>query len=483
MPGSSDTPRGWEAEGAGTAKPKRKRKAARKPGAVRAKAPYTHKSIRKAGDKLLLGWQIGEMKPQVGFREGPAPAREAGNPLWLDGEGHMITIAPTGAGKGRGALIPNLLTYEGPAIVIDPKGEACHITARRRREMGQKVHVIDPFAIISPETDSLNPMDAFAIPGIDASALALDIAKQLSGGGKISKDPFWDIRGHDLSAGVIAAIAATREPEERNLIQVRRMLKRDDSTYNLAVLLDTVGGKIPSFAYEEISNYLQTTDVTRSGIHATACSYFSVIASEAAQRTVAKSTIDLDAVRRGDPMTIYLVVPPSKLASHAPLFRLWTAALMSAVLSRDANLPKYRTLFAIDECAQLGDFGLLAMVYTLARAYGMRVWAFFQDLAQIQRILPDEWSTVLTNAAAIQVFGVPNHLMATDLARVLGDFSEETLRQMDPANLALQISGKPGITARRLDYLSDPAFEGLFDPHPLMGGKPPGGGGGPAPAL
>ncbi len=387
----------------------------------------------------------------------------------------MITIAPTGAGKGRGALIPNLLTYEGPAIVIDPKGEACHITARRRREMGQTVHVIDPFQVISDKTDSLNPMEAFDFPGVDTSALSLDIARQLSGGGKIAKDPFWDIRGHDLSAGVIATIAALRQGDERNLIQVRRLLKRDDATLNLALLMESARNDLPAFAYEEVTNFVQTTDVTRSGIHATACSYFSVIASEAAQRTVAASTIDLAAVRRGDPMTIYLVVPPTKLANHAPLFRLWTAALMSAVLSREGNLPKYRTLFAIDECAQLGDFGLLPMVYTLARSYGMRVWAFFQDLAQIQRMLPDEWPTVLTNAAALQVFGVPNHLMASSMSQVLGDFSEDQLRQMDRGHLALQISGAAGVTANRADYLLDPAFKGLFDPHPLMGGRPLGG--------
>ncbi|MEQ9506010.1 MAG: type IV secretory system conjugative DNA transfer family protein [Hyphomonas sp.] len=479
MSGSSDTPRGWDTGGAETRKPKRKaaakkatRKAVATPRKRKAKAPVAGNPGLKAGDKLLLGWQLEEAKPQVGFRDGSAPAASEGQPIWLEGEGHMITIAPTGAGKGRGALIPNLLTYEGPAIVIDPKGEACHITARRRREMGQTVHVIDPFKVISDKTDSLNPMDAFDIPGVDVSALALDIAKQLSGGGKIAKDPFWDIRGHDLSAGVIAAIAATREPGERNLIQVRRMLKRDDSSYNLAMLLDAHGSKLPAFAYEEISNFLQTTDVTKSGIHATACSYFSVIASEAAQRTVKSSTIDLAAVRRGDPMTIYLVVPPTKLASHAPLFRLWTAALMSAVLSREGNLPEYRTLFAIDECAQLGDFGLLPMVYTLARSYGMRVWAFFQDLAQIQRMLPDEWPTVLTNAAALQVFGVPNHLMASAMSQVLGDFSEDQLRQMDRAHLALQVTGQRGLTANRADYLLDPAFAGTFDPHPIMGGRP-----------
>lgn len=426
------------------------------------------KASSGAGDKLLLGYRLENTTQRVGFVDAPEAAANAGEPIWLDGEGHLITIAPTGAGKGRGGLIPNLLTYEGPAIVIDPKGEACRVTARRRREMGQKVHIIDPFGLVTDKSDSLNPMDAFDIPGVDPSALAMDVAKQLSGGGFSLKDPFWDIRGHDLAAGVISAVASTAEPADRSLKKVRGHLKSDDTVYNLAVLLDTQGKKLHRFAYEEISSFLQTEDRCRSGIHATACSYFSVIGSDAAQKTVISSSIDLQAVARGDPMTIYLVVPPSKLASHAALFRLWTSALMSAVLSRESDLPKYRTLFAIDECAQLGDFSMLAMVYTLARSYGVRVWAFFQDLAQIKRMLPHEWQTVLTNAAGIQVFGVPNHLMASDLAHVLGDFSEDELRKMDRGNLALQLAGARGITARRPDYLLDEMFGGFADPHPMM---------------
>ncbi len=54
---------------------------------------------------------------------------------------------------------------------------------------------------------------------------------------------------------------------------------------------------------------------------------------------------------------------------------------------------------------------------------------------------------------------------------------------MDRSSLALQVSGRRGITARRLNDFLDPAFQGLYDPHPLPGSKPPGGGGGPAPSL
>ncbi len=444
------------------AKPRTRRKAAKAPPAALPE---------KAGDSLLLGWELAEAPARIGFGEAPAapPQKEAS--VWLEGEGHMITIASTGAGKGRGALIPNLLLYEGPAIVIDPKGEAYRITARRRKEMGQKIHVLDPFGLVTEDTDRLNPLDAFDVPGAEHSSVAIDIARQLSGGMMSLKEPFWDIRGHDVSAGVISAVANIHEGDDRTLRRVRKYLKSDDLSYSLAIFLDRHSDKLHAFAHEEIASVLQLEERVRSSIYATTCSYYSVIASDAAQRTLGPSTIDLAAVRRGDPMTIYLVVPPTQLGSHASLFRLWTSVLMSAVLSRDSELPQYRTLFAIDECAQLSDFRMLAMVYTLARSYGVRVWTFFQDLAQIQELLPNNWRTVITNAAALQVFGVPNYLMAADLARVLGDFSEDDLRQMDRANLALQAAGHRGLTIRRPDYLSDPIFKGLYDPHPLLSNR------------
>ena len=68
-------------------------------------------------------------------------------PIFDDDEGHLITFAPTGAGKGVSCIIPALLTWDGPAIVIDPKGENYAVTARRRLELGQRVALIDPFNV------------------------------------------------------------------------------------------------------------------------------------------------------------------------------------------------------------------------------------------------------------------------------------------------------------------------------------------------
>lgn len=87
-------------------------------------------------DGLLVGWSLEaeHQRVPVGFRFAGASSehRRAGehlDPILFTAEGHLITIAPTGAGKGIGALIPTLLRHPGQVIVIDPKGENYRVTA------------------------------------------------------------------------------------------------------------------------------------------------------------------------------------------------------------------------------------------------------------------------------------------------------------------------------------------------------------------
>src|SRR5690606_13785705 len=74
------------------------------------------------GEGLLVGWSLETRRAQrpMGFGFG-GPADAAGRaamPILLEGEGHLITIAPTGAGKGVGCVVPALLRHRGPAFVI-----------------------------------------------------------------------------------------------------------------------------------------------------------------------------------------------------------------------------------------------------------------------------------------------------------------------------------------------------------------------------
>jgi type IV secretion system protein VirD4 len=419
--------------------------------------------------ELLLGWKAAEaVREPFGFSAPrlptEAPLGEA--PVLYGEDRHLVTIAPTGAGKGRGVIIPNLLRFEGSVIVIDPKGETWHVTHRRRKEMGQEVRLLDPFGAVSKKTDSLNPFDLFDRPGALLDADSEMLASLLAGDAGFHKEPFWDNWGRSLMAGVIAAVAETSSPSERHFGKVREILMSDDAVYNLAALIEN-NDPLNRLSKQNISSFLPITEQTRSGILSTTQSYLKVVNSDSALRSLSKSTINLDAVRRGDPMTIYIVIPPDKLESHGALLRLWVGALMLTVMGRKRR-PKRSTLFLLDECAQLGEFGPLRQSMTLLRGYGLQVWPFFQELSQLQRLYPKDWRTIFNNAGVFQLFGVANHLMAKESAELIGDLDADVLRALPKDRQIIAVSGDKAYPARLPDYLQDAPFKDMWDPNPMF---------------
>ncbi len=67
-------------------------------------------------------------------------------------EGHAMTIAPPRTGKGAliasNLLAPGERGWQGSTVSIDPRGELYCIVARRRRELGRKVVLLDPYDVI-----------------------------------------------------------------------------------------------------------------------------------------------------------------------------------------------------------------------------------------------------------------------------------------------------------------------------------------------
>ena len=168
----------------------------------------------------------------MGFRFGDAIEDQEGGqellePILHTGDGHLITLARTGAGKGVGCIIPALLRYRGPVIVIDPKGENYQVTARRRREMGQEVAVLDPFGIVANETDDLNPLDLIDRASPDAIDDAAQLAELLVTETS-TRDPFWDNRARSLLATMILHVAVARPPILRNLTEVHHLLNQSN---------------------------------------------------------------------------------------------------------------------------------------------------------------------------------------------------------------------------------------------------------------
>jgi type IV secretion system protein VirD4 len=416
---------------------------------------------------MLLGWE----KPRdrlVGFSSGEQPEEDS-RVVQYKGEGPVCVVAPTGAGKGRDFLIPNLLTHWGPAIVVDPKGELYNVTSRRRREMGQKVAVLDPFGKTSAKSDSLSPLDIFSVPGSVVECDAEMLASQLSLGHEFGTDPFWNDTGTGLISGLIAHIASAHPPEERNLGTLRSYLADQDLEMRLAKILDKKEYR-HELVRDEFAAYLvHSSDRTQACVRSTATTYVKVLGSEPVARGLGPSTIDPAAVVAGHPLTVYIVIPPDKLRSHRSLLRLWVGTLLTLVMRRSV-VPEKRTLFVLDEAAQLGTFDPLLVAATLLRGYGLQLVTIWQDLSQIKARYPHDWKTILNNSGAILAFGFGHYGMANEWGEEMG-MSPESVLRMDEQDAVLSVRGEGTKVVKRLNYLRDSLFRGLADQNPLFGGR------------
>lgn len=420
---------------------------------------------------LLVGWsmeQAHERQP-IGFTFGDndrTPEDGYIDPILMETEGHLITVAPTGAGKGVGCIIPALLRHDGPAIVIDPKGENAMVTARYRREMGQNVIVLDPMGVTGLESSSFNPLDLIDpadASGVDAAVAMVSalLPKSFEG----DRNRYWVNRAQQLLLAVLLHTVTDLKPGQKTLSRVREIVNAMAS--NPADFSKTFRrSRHPEVRLIE-GNLQIGAQETLGGVVSFAQEGVDFLRGPQIQKAIRTTGFDIDTITRGDPVTIYIVLPPHMLESHGRVLRLWISALMMLIMRRRAR-PKKSTLFILDEAAQLGQLDELRQAITLLRGYGLQTWSFWQDVSQLKYLYPTDWPTMLNNCAVIQTFGANNLNAARDMADLTGFVSGEAFLGLERSEMLLQIAGDEVVVAKRPNYLSDPIFAGQFDQNPLF---------------
>jgi type IV secretion system protein VirD4 len=377
----------------------------------------------------------------------------------LAGESHLLTIGATSSEKRGSSIIPTLLSYPGPVVVIDPTGESYQVTARARREMGHTVVRLDPFHVIDQDSDALNPLDLISLDSSDVETDAPVVADLLWP--TLSLNDFWERQAFDLVRAVIAYLSVV--PEKRTVEGLTGTLTSDDVIYNLAVVLDTIGKKIPQSAYTTIASFLQKPDLDRARILAVAVPRLRVLMSKEVLKTLGPSSVPLTELIAGNRLSIFVIVPPTRLASHSALLRLWLGTLIHCVTSRK-TLPPQRTLFILDECVHLENLSPLELAITSCRGVGLQVWTFWQDLGQIRGWYPATWPTMIENCGAIQVFGSKDYSAASEVAALFGIEPEDILL-LDSDEQIINLKGSLQ-KVKTINYLTDPLLVGKFDPLP-----------------
>jgi len=366
---------------------------------------------------------------------------DANGVLSLGGTDHLLTIDPNGAGRTESCLIPVLSSYPGSVVVVDLHGEVYAATAGRRRAMGQSVVRLDPFGVAGPDADTLNPLDL--LDGLTGGAL--DTACQDLADLIVQRDSF----GGDLDQSAFGLVSAvigylSTVPERRTFDHLYRVLHEDDVVYNLAVVLDTIGKKIPRMSYMEIATFLQQEDINRSRLLMNVSARLSPLSILDVQASFQTSSPALAAMRSGAPTTVYLMLPPERLLADSVLLRVWIGTLVHMLLRG----PRGPALLLLDHTAELGSFPLVESLLRWRRGERVRAWTFWHDVRQLRATHPRSWPEIVSGAGVVQVLGARDTAAAAEVAALLDQPLTDILA-LGPGEQLLRAGGDT-VRARRL---------------------------------
>lgn len=409
---------------------------------------------------IPLGRSLADTAAPLGFGATAPATNAAGAPISDDSDAGLVTIAGTGTGKGVSQVIPTALSYPGSMVIMDIKGEIAAVTARARREMGQEVVILDPFG---DQSDALNPMEAINPASSDAYDQCRRLARMLGRGSENTQDPFWDNISETILTGTLLFLATHIRREERTMPLLHRMWGVADHLEEMLACMqscDLHGGAMIAAA----KAYTDAPDKTAGSILTTLRGQIGFLSSERARRGLSGGWGLLKRIREGRPMTIYLRVPPHLLSSHGKMLRLWLGTILTTVAERRTR-PEIPDLFMVDEAATLGHLDELLTAASLLRGYGLRTWTFWQSVSQIEGLYGVRASEIIDNAGTLSMFGAANALSAANLERVTGYHGR--ILGMPRSEQVLCRQGREPVRAGKLNYLSDPAYRGRFDPNPF----------------
>lgn len=352
--------------------------------------------------------------------------------LGIKSDGHIITVAPTRSGKGVGLVIPNLLNYGQSVIVIDPKGENYAKTAGWRESyLGQVRWCFDPFRVKMKR--KLHGMcvlkrvkelfDLLDTPRTDEAAVLYAevsrIAEAMIVRKRDEKDPFFNTAAQAMIKNILLLLLWKSGDSRPRLSELRRLaadkmrLDKLRDRVRSAIARDgaTQKNTVAHFASREIEGYCENRDVMATLLMQTEfLEDDNVAAALDGRDDECEKVFDPESLNSASQKhSVYLIVPPQHLERQSRFLRLLITLCLDAVMRRNTDFRqtgKYANiLFVLDEIAQLGRMDCIQKAVSLAAGYRMTLWMFWQDLAQLKGLYPEDYVSFLSNAKIQQFFG------------------------------------------------------------------------------
>lgn len=341
-----------------------------------------------------------------------------------------LVTGGTRSGKGRGHVVPTLLSWGGSVLVHDPKGELWTVTAGWRSAFSHALF----FNPRHPASARWNPL-AEILPGPGELAQVQRLVAILSDpGGTRDEEAIWDKAASEILEAVILHVLYTAADGEKSLLTVRELLADLDGAAD--VMLRTLhragpGGEAEThpFIRTAVRGYAAMHDRFRTSVQGTARSYLKWLAGEDVERVLSASDIAMgDLMCAKAPLSLYVQVAPADAAALRPLVRLLfyaAAQSLTANEKRDATGrdKRHRLLMVMDEFPLLGRLAFFEKSLRLMSGYGIKAMFVAQSLNDIVETYGPH-NTILDNCAVYTAFSVLDPMTQDKVSKLTGSVTE-----------------------------------------------------------
>jgi len=352
-----------------------------------------------------------------------------------------LVTGGTRSGKGRGHVMPTLLSWNSSVLVHDPKRELWRLSSGWRARFSHALY-FDPR---DPASACWNPL-AEILPGPGELAHVQRLVSILSDpGGARDDEAIWDKAASEILEAVILHVLYTAEDDEKTLLKVREMLADLDSAAE--VMTKTLHRPGPSgepethpFIATAVKGYAAMHDRFRTSVQGTARSYLKWLAGEDIERSLSRSDFAMgDLMCAEAPVSLYVQVAPADAAALRPLVRLLfyaAAQSLTAEEKRDATgrEKRHKLLMVMDEFPLLGRLAFFEKSLRLMSGYGVKAMFVAQSLNDIVETY-GQHNTILDNCAVYTAFSALDPLTQDKVSKLTGSVTETRTSRSGPAML------------------------------------------------
>lgn len=365
------------------------------------------------------------------------------------GPEHVMVFAPTRSGKGVGLVIPTLLSWRHSAFILDIKGENWALTSGFRKAIGQTVLRLDP-TNIEGNGARFNPLNEIRKGTLHEVKDVQNIVQMIVDPDGKGQGDHWAKTGAALLTAVILHILYSKTSIDKTLRGVASFLSDPARTIDetLDVMLtaehiepgeeNTVYWKgidpmtgVPTCTHPVVAQsaraVLNKSENERSGVLSTSLSFLELYRDPVVAENTSVSDFKIaDLMRKDNPTSLYLVVPPSDKDRLKPFVRLIINQIVRSLTESmefeggRSKEPEQKLLLMIDEFPSLGKMEVLAEALAFIAGYGLKAYLITQDLSQLYAAYGKD--EVIMGNCHIRIAYAPNKIETAELlSKMLGE--------------------------------------------------------------